>query len=162
MDADTILTELGVQAPWERRRDGLWVETPEFDARAMTRLLRSLEARWVTLTVTPVPDGGFRIIYHWDLDGELLNFAVTLPVARTDSIADLLPAAEWVERETHDYYALEFLGRDDTPALMLRPGDEAGLFSRTQELGREGDPAEYDETPPGDPDPGAATDGGAS
>ena len=39
-------------------------------------------------------------------------------------VADLLPPADWVEREVRDYYALEFLGRDDTPALMLREGDE--------------------------------------
>ena len=144
MDAEAILTGLRADSGWQRRRDGCWAEVDHLDPRAMTRLLSKAEARWVTLTVMPA-GAGFRLIYHWDLDGVLLNIATTIAGARVESIADLLPAAEWVEREMHDYYALEFLGRDETPALMLRPGDEPGLFSRTHELGRDVDPAEYDE-----------------
>jgi len=41
-----------------------------------------------------------------------------------------------------DYYGLEFMGRDDTPPLMLREGDERALFVRTQALGRDADPAD--------------------
>ncbi len=141
MDADAVREQLGLQAAWQTRRDGRWIEAPDLDVRAMTRLLRSVEARWVTLTVTP-SGGGFRLIYHWDLDGQLLNIATRVGEARVDTVADLLPAADWVEREMHDYYALEFSGREDSPALMLRPDDEPGLFSRTQELGREHDPVD--------------------
>jgi hypothetical protein len=144
MDAEAILTGLTTGNGWQRRRDGSWAEVEDLDPRAMTRLLSKAEARWVTLTVIPA-GAGFRLIYHWDLDGELLNIATTIAGARVQTIADLLPGAEWVEREMHDYYALEFLGREETPALMLRPGDEPGLFSRTQDLGRDVDPAEYDE-----------------
>jgi NADH:ubiquinone oxidoreductase subunit C len=144
MDAETILSGLTAGSGWERRRDGRWAEVDGLDPRAMTRLLSKAEARWVTLTVIPAGEG-FRLIYHWDLDGELLNIATTIAGPRFQTIADLLPAAEWVEREMHDYYALEFIGREGTPALMLRPDDEPGLFSRTQDLGRDVDPAEYDE-----------------
>jgi hypothetical protein len=144
MDAETILSGLATGSGWERRHDGRWAEVDGLDPRAMTRLLSKAEARWVTLTVIPAGQG-FRLIYHWDLDGELLNIATTIAGARIHTIADLLPAAEWVEREMHDYYALEFVGRKETPALMLRPDDEPGLFSRTQDLGRDVDPADYDE-----------------
>lgn len=143
MDADTILRELGVQALWQVRGGSHWVEAPGLDTRASARLLRHAEARLVTMTAMPRPEG-FRLIYHWDLDGELYNIATTIEGKQVASIADLLPAADWVERELRDYYAIEFLGRDETPTLMLRDGDEAGLFSRTQELGRDRDPAEYE------------------
>ncbi|HTX70171.1 MAG TPA: NADH-quinone oxidoreductase subunit C [Thermoleophilia bacterium] len=148
MDSDAVLQGLGVCVSRDRRTDGDWAEIGDLDVRAMTRELTKAGARWVTMTVTPAGNS-FRLIYHWDMDGRLLNVATTLTGPGKESIADLLPAAEWVEREMHDYYALEFFGRDETPALMLRPGDEPGLFSRTQELGRDGDPAEY-EGPAGD------------
>jgi hypothetical protein len=142
MEPDAILEELGVTAAWELRGDGRWVEAPNLDVRAMARLLRSVEARWVTLTVSPAPGGGFRLLYHWDLAGRLLNIATVVPEARAESIADIWPGADWAEREARDYYALEFAGRDESPALMLRPEDEPGLFSRTQGLGRDADPAD--------------------
>jgi len=142
MEPDAILVELDVTAAWEAHGDGRWVEAPDLDVRAMARLLRSVEARWVTLTVSPAPGGGFRLLYHWDLAGRLLNIATSVPEARAESIADIWPAADWAEREARDYYALEFAGREELPALMLRPEDEPGLFSRTRELGHDADPAD--------------------
>ena len=142
MEPETILESLRVTAAWEVRGDGHWVEAPDLDVREMARLLLSIEARWVTLTVSPAPDGGFRLLYHWDLAGRLLTIADTISGKRTESIADIWPAADWAEREAGDYYALEFAGRDELPALMLRPEDEPGLFSRTRELGHDADPAD--------------------
>lgn len=141
MDLDGIRRDLGIVAPWERRRDGLWIEAPGLDVRAMARLLREAQARWVTMTVVPAP-GGFRLLYHWDMDGLLLSIATTIGGARVDSLTDILPAADWVEREMRDYYALDFAGRSDTPALMLRPDDRPGLFSRTEDSVRDLDPAD--------------------
>lgn len=142
MEPDAILARLAVAGPWDERGDGRWVEAPGLDVRAMARLMLATEARWVTLTVSPAPDDGFRLLYHWDLDGSLLTISTVVPGAHADSIADIWPAADWAEREARDYYALDFAGRDQVPALMLRPEDEPGLFSRTSELGRQTDPAD--------------------
>jgi NADH:ubiquinone oxidoreductase subunit C len=57
------------------------------------------------------------------------------------SIIELWPAADWVERETRDYFDLAFEGREETPPLMLRAGDQRGLFKRTAPVGRGADPA---------------------
>jgi len=116
---EELREELGIGSPWEAR-----------------------EARFVTLTATPTSDGGFRLLYHWDLGGALLSIAILVPGARVASIAAVCPAADWVEREVRDYYGLDFMGRDDTPPLMLREGDERALFVRTQALGRDADPAD--------------------
>lgn len=143
--AKDVLERFGVDGSWQTRADGWWVQAPDLDVRKMTRILTQMEARWITLTVRPASDAGFRLIYHWDLAGALLNIMTSVPGAATPSVADLLPAADWVERELHDYYAIEFLGRDETPALMLRPGDDPGLFTRTGDLGRDVDPAEWED-----------------
>jgi NADH:ubiquinone oxidoreductase subunit C len=43
------------------------------------------------------------------------------------SITDLCPAADWVERETREYFAVEFTGRETTKPLMTRAGDPIGI-----------------------------------
>jgi NADH:ubiquinone oxidoreductase subunit C len=141
MDADTILRMLDVEPAAEHRSDGWWVDVPDLDVRGLATLMRTREVRFVTLTGTPDTAGGYRLIYHWDADGALLNIATTVSTGRIASIADIWPAADWVERELRDYYALVFEGRAETPTLMLLEGDEPGLFSRTSAAGREIDPA---------------------
>ena len=134
--------ELGIEAPWEARGEGHWVEAAGLDPVTLAARLLARQARFVTLTATPTGDGGFRLLYHWDLDGSLLNIAIRVPGACVASIAAVCPAADWVEREVRDYYGLEFTDREDTPPLMLREGDERALFVRTRALGRDADPAD--------------------
>ena len=156
MDPDVfedVRTELGIGAPWEARGEGRWVEAASLDPVTLAARLLARQARFVTLTATPTGDGGFRLLYHWDLDGSLLNIAIRVPGARVASMAAICPAADWVEREVRDYYGLEFTGRDDTPPLMLREGDERALFVRTQELGRDADPADTARRTGGGPAP---------
>jgi NADH-quinone oxidoreductase subunit C len=141
MNAESILEKLALESSVEDRADGLWVTQPGLDVRELARTMLANEVRFITLTATPDGDGGYRMIYHWDVDGAVLNIATTVTTGCVATIADILPAADWVEREVRDYYALDFEGRAETPTLMLRDGDEPGLFSRTCTVGRDEDPA---------------------
>lgn len=141
MNAETILHMLELESTAEHHADGFWVTVPDLDIRELATLMRKHEVRFVTLTATPDGGGGYRMIYHWDADGDLLNIATTVSTGHLATISDIWPAADWVEREVRDYYALEFEGRTETPTLMLLDGDEPGLFSRTCTVGREDDPA---------------------
>jgi len=149
MTPETIAENLGVQTPPEHRADGDWVEVPDLDVRAMTRLMVGEEHRLVTFTVVP-HDGRLRFIYHWDLDGVLLNISTWTAGSAIASIADICPAADWAEREARDFFGVEFLGRAETPPLMLRDVDEPGFFMRTAGMCREVDPSDTDWAKPGD------------
>ncbi len=46
-----------------------------------------------------------------------------------ESIFDLCEAADWIEREIHEEYAIDFTGRAYEP-LLLRKGDKAGVNLR--------------------------------
>jgi NADH:ubiquinone oxidoreductase subunit C len=141
MNAEMIAERLGTPDALQRRSTGDWLVVPDLDVRAMAELLLAGESRFITLTV--IPEGQrFRFVYHWDVDGVLLNIVTHLDDRSAVSIADILPAADWVEREVRDYYAIEFSGRSETPTLMLQEGDEPGLFTRTTKLGRDADPAD--------------------
>lgn len=142
MNAETIFAALKPQAVPELRFDGYWATVPDLDVRAMAESMLASGVRLVTLTAMPETSGGYRIMYHWDADGALLHVVTTVMTGSIPTIADILPAADWVEREIRDYYALEFEGRAETPTLMLQETDEPGLFSRTAVVGKDLDPAQ--------------------
>jgi NADH:ubiquinone oxidoreductase subunit C len=141
MNAEAILRLLGSDTVPELKRDGYWAVLPDLDVRAMAELMLANGVRLITLTAMPDVSGGLRVMYHWDVEDALVNISTTVTGGSIPTISDLLPAADWVEREIRDYYALEFEGRAETPTLMLQDGDEPGLFSRTSKLGKDTDPA---------------------
>ena len=87
------------------------------------------QARFVTITAQPAAGRECRMEYHWDIEGQLLTFVTQTHEGSIASINSLCPAADWVEREVHDYFAVDFWGRKNIPPLMLRPDDRPGVFS---------------------------------
>jgi NADH:ubiquinone oxidoreductase subunit C len=87
----------------------------------------SLEARFVAITAMEREDREIRLDYQWDLDGQLISFITATSARQIPTIVDLSPAADWVERETHEYFAVEFTGRANTIPLMTRAGDAIGI-----------------------------------
>ena len=142
MLAETLLHELDENGAYELRGGGYWAVWSGLDVHAMAAMMLAHEVRLVTITATADGSGGLRLIYHWDLGAVLLNMETTVTSGHVRTISDLLPAADWAEREIRDYYSTSFDGRVTTPPLMLREGDVPGLFSRTSDLGTEIDPAE--------------------
>jgi len=141
MDVDALLRELDATGTSEVRGGGWWAVWPDLDVHAMAVAMLAHEVRLVTITALPHPDGGLRLIYHWDVGPALLNLETTVRAGHVPTISDVLPAADWAEREIRDYYGTTFDGRATTPPLMLRDDDVPGLFSRTSDLGTEIDPA---------------------
>jgi len=129
MDLDAIPAAIGAPGGWAKKPDAWWLEAPGADPPALARALLEAGARLVTMTASAGPDGGFRVIYHWDREGRLLNVAVRTRGAALPSVAAVTPAADWIEREIHDYYAVRFAGRD-LPPLFLAPGDAPGVLGR--------------------------------
>ena len=80
----------------------------------MARVMAEAGARLVTVSASPLDAGEFRLIYHWDLEGSLLNCVVPVRDGALPGIARICPAADWIEREIHDYYGLNFTGRTQT------------------------------------------------
>jgi NADH-quinone oxidoreductase subunit C len=121
------LQDLGLGGGWEWK-NGSWWKTPEaMDVRATVALMIALRGRFVTITATEKPDKEIRLDYQWDLDGQLLSFITATVAQQIPSITDLCPAADWVERETREYFAVEFTGRENTLPLMTREGDPIGI-----------------------------------
>ena len=128
MDIEEIRERLGNMEARVNKSEAWWLETPSLDVEKMARLMVETGARLVTVTASRAREDEFRVIYHWDLQGRLLNFVTITNRTTLPSITSICPAADWIEREIHDYFAVNFAGRE-LPTLVLSEQDPPGIFS---------------------------------
>lgn len=124
---DQFLVDLGLAGDWELRYGTWWAELSPQHVRAATAQLLAIPARFITITAIELASHELRMDYHWDLRSQIVTLTVIADGKIIESIADICPAADWAEREIHEYFAVEFPGRADTMPLMLRMGDELGI-----------------------------------
>jgi Ni,Fe-hydrogenase III component G len=121
---------LGTAETWVKQGGVHWLTLETTGVRALAEKMNALHARFITITAYQLPkDEGLRLEYLWDLDGQLLGFPFKLAANSIESIFDLCEAADWIEREIHEEYNLDFAGRTYEP-LLLRQGDTAGVNLR--------------------------------
>lgn len=129
--------KLAIAEPWLESRGTHWLNPGTLGIRQIVTAMNEAHARFVTITAYQLPGAdGFRLEYHWDLEGRLLGFpfAVADNAAgspKFDSIFDLCEAADWIEREIHEEYSIDFVGRRYEP-LLLRTGDKPGVNLRDE------------------------------
>jgi len=131
-DLAPIPATLGVPAPWIEKGGVHWLDPSPLTIRELAKAMNALRARFVTITAYQLPkDEGLRLEYHWDLDGQLLGFTYNLAAKSIESIYDLSEAVDWIEREIHEGFDVDFTGRVYEP-LLLRKGDTPGVNLRDE------------------------------
>lgn len=129
---ETLPQKIGGSVPWMEKGGVLWLDPAPFTVRELCAEMNAAKARFVTITAYQLPGAeGFRLEYHWDLDGNLLGFPFRLEGNSIESIYDICEAADWIEREIHEEYAIEFVGREYQP-LLLREGNTLGVNLREE------------------------------
>ena len=130
MQLKGIAERLAVTEPRIDQGGVLWLRCDAARIREVAKAMNDCNARFVTMTAYELPRGeGFRLEYLWDCDGSLIGFPIHIGGNSIDSICDLCEAADWIEREIHDGFAIDFPGRVCEP-LLLRPGDQPGVNLR--------------------------------
>lgn len=78
-------------------------------------------------------DNCFEVLYHYAYDQ--FGMMITLKAFIRDrekpaikSIADFLPGAEWIEREIHDLFGIDFTGHPDMRRLILSDDWPEGVY----------------------------------
>jgi hypothetical protein len=129
---ESIPEKLGITEPWVEKGGVHWLTPGAMTVRELAQAMNGLRARFITITAYQLPgEEGLRLEYHWDLDGQLLGFPFVLAANSIESIYDLCEAADWIEREIHEEYTVDFLGREYEP-LLLRQGDKTGVNLREE------------------------------
>jgi hypothetical protein len=127
-----IPAKLGINEPWTVKGGVHWLDPGHLSIRELAAAMNALHARFVTITAYQLPkDEGLRLEYHWDLDGQLMGFPFKLAGNSIESIYDLCEAVDWIEREIHEGFAVDFTGREYEP-LLLRQGDTPGVNLREE------------------------------
>ena len=124
---ESIPERLQIAEQWVEERGVNWLATGALNVRQVAAMMNEVHARFVTITAIELPGGqGLRLDYHWDLDGQLLGFPFYISGNLIESIFDLCEAVDWIEREVHEGFAIDFAGREYEP-LLLREGDKPGV-----------------------------------
>jgi NADH:ubiquinone oxidoreductase subunit C len=132
---DTLHQELGTTNQWTETGGVHWLDPGLLSVRELCMEMIAARARFITITAYELPkDEGIRLEYHWDLVGQLLGFPFLLKTEpgenpRIESIFDLCEAVDWIEREIHEEYKVDFTGRVYEP-LLMREGDKLGVNLR--------------------------------
>lgn len=106
------------------------MEAPDLDVLSLASAMLAQGARLMTMTGMARPDGETDLIYHYFLDGQAYHFKTQTFRQTKPSIAVLLPAANWIEREIQDLFAVHFEGHPSPERLVRPPQLEAGFFRR--------------------------------
>jgi Respiratory-chain NADH dehydrogenase, 30 Kd subunit len=134
---ETLREQLGIAEPWVESRGTHWLNPAPLGVRQIATKMNEVRARFITITAYQLPGtDGFRLEYHWDLEGRLLGFPFTVAgnsneSAKIESIFDLCEGVDWIEREVHEGFAIEFTGRVYEP-LLLKAGDKPGVNLREE------------------------------
>ncbi|HET6438997.1 MAG TPA: NADH-quinone oxidoreductase subunit C [Anaeromyxobacter sp.] len=129
-DLEDIAREMGAGEAWEEANGSPWLRPEGLDVRRMAQVMLAHDARFVTITARAESEdepAAMRLSYHWDLEGRLLTIETRIAEGGMASIRETCPAADWIEREIHDCFAVEFQGARPEP-LLLRPGQSPGVF----------------------------------
>jgi len=122
----SVLAALGSAAVV--RTDGVWLDAPGLDVAQMGRLMRTLGCRLVTMTGTAGPGPETTILYHFARPGGTVNIRTATRNGAIASLTPVLRAAGWIEREIHDFFAVDFVGHPNLAPLLRPPELREGFF----------------------------------
>ena len=89
------------------------------------------------LTAVDTADSLFLVVHLVDPGSsrsEMLRCELNVERPEIQSITSLFPGADWHERETHEMFGIQFPGRFQTNALLMRAGDGSSPMRKTAAL----------------------------
>lgn len=125
-ELETRLTAVTGAAAFEKRGTELWMDAPALDVPTAASLLLEHGARLSTMTAIALEDGETEVIYHYAKASWACHLRTRTVGNRLPSITPVTPAADWIEREIMDLYAVTFTGHPNSVRLLrpiqLNPG----------------------------------------
>ncbi len=134
-------------------RRGIARIDPARTFEAAERMIAMDGSRLATATGIEVRDG-IDVLYHWAFEpaGVVVTLKVLAarPAFEVDSIANVVPAANWIEREMHDLLGANFTGHPDMRRLILDDSWPEGVHPLRKSFDQVADrpPLPANQTPP--------------
>lgn len=110
----------------------LWISAPQLDVEAMAREMKALGFRLITMTARALEDGETTIIYHYAQRHQYVSFTTSTRGGAIPSVTPTLRMASWIEREIHDFFAVQFIGHPNLIPLLRPPALKDGFFRKPE------------------------------
>ena len=130
MDAMTLINDMVGFKGWENHADGWWMDASGLDMVETAHRLAAAGARLMTMTGAARADGETTVIYHYALGGQVYHFITATREQKLPSITPETKAANWIEREIQDLFAVTFESHPQGARLIRPPQLEPGFFRR--------------------------------
>jgi len=135
------------------RRRGFARIDPARTVEVAEKMIAMEGCRLATATGVDVRDG-IDVLYHWAFEPQ--GVVVTLkvlaagPDLQVESIANVVPAANWIEREMHDLLGANFRNHPDMRRLILDDSWPEGVYPLRKDFDQVADrpPLPPNQTPP--------------
>jgi len=116
----------------EKSKKRIYINAAKEDAKDVARYLFSdLGARFSTATGIDTRLG-VEILYHMALDKNgivvSIRTLVPKPELKMDTFTDIIPATQWIEREIHEMFGVDFIGHPSLERLLLPDDWEEGVY----------------------------------
>ncbi len=89
------------------------------DIEPVAKAIQAYKGRCIVVTAYKNKDDSHTVVYHFDIEGLLINVKLVTDDESIFSIADIIPSANWAERELREMYNIEPLGHPNKDRLFL-------------------------------------------
>lgn len=116
------LSALKLDCYCDLKQDSLWCEIDDKKLLLpLAEVLQSMNARVCMITAYE-KEAGHELVYHFDIDGVMLNMKLHISDKQVPSITPLFKSANWTERELSEIYGIRIENHPNPQRLFL---DEA-------------------------------------
>jgi len=147
-EREEMLTELEIRVSglcerfWQRNEKRVYVDVPPENSLEVNRIVfDEFRGRLATATGKDTRDR-IEVLYHYCFDR--LNVVVTVrtwglkPEPEVDSVAQLFPGANFIEREMYDLLGIKFRNHPDPRRLILSDDWPEGVYPLRRDYAKRG------------------------
>lgn len=116
---NTIAHELNMKNSFQEISGSLWCDIDDKEMLLkLTELMKYLNARVCMITAYAQEDGQ-DLVYHFDINGVMVNLKLFINDHKVPSITPLFKSADWAERELSEIYHIEIENHPNPQRLFL-------------------------------------------
>jgi len=107
---------------WKQRKRRVFAKIKPAAVRRAVKALKDKYSSLRLMTISAVDHGlDFEFLYHIHIDGNVLTLRIVRPKEDNtlESIADIVPAANFIEREISDLFGIKIVNHPQPQPLIL-------------------------------------------
>ncbi|AFL68357.1 NADH-quinone oxidoreductase subunit C [Sulfurospirillum barnesii] len=128
------LNTLKLGCHFDLQGDSLWCEIDDKNLLlSLAEILQTMNARVCMITAYQKGEA-HELVYHFDLDGMMLNVKLHINDKSVPSITPLFKSADWTERELSEIYGIAILNHPNPKRLFLDEAIKEAVLSEYYSL----------------------------